>query len=258
MSLSQLRPVRAFAVALALVASAFLGGCFDLEAEFRFNPDATGDTVVRMGFDKEMEDVFALVRTVAKYSTSPAVAALSSGVCSPAALAKAPAEIKQRVHLRKYMDGKRLVCESAVHVPVIDPSGPKPDSLGIFSMVQTAPRRWHLALDFDRVPDLTPFMMMALMQKLQDNPAYNGQIRGDEMMEIVAAAKKADIAFMTMAMRGRQVQLTVKAPRIVSSVGATSADATSVVFRMGYDELTRLLLDKDARHGKRYEVEVEY
>lgn len=258
MSLSQLRPVRALAVTLALVASAFLGGCFDLEAEFRFNPDATGDTTLRIGFDKEMEDVFALARTVAKFSDQPAVAVLSSGVCSSAALAKAPAEVKRRVHVRKYMEGQRLICETAVHVPVIDSSGPNPDSLGIFSMVQTAPRRWHLSLDFDRVPDLTPFMMMGLMQQLQKHPEYGEQVRGAEMMEIVAAAKRANIALMTMAMRGRQIQLTVKAPRIVSSVGATSADAGSVVFRIGYAELARLLLDEDARRGKRYEVEVEY
>jgi hypothetical protein len=249
------RPLGLVAVAVATLA---LGGCYDIEGELRFNADASGDAKLRIGLDRETDDVLAFVQTLARYSDDPKAAALSTGVCSQALLVKAPLDVKRNVRIQRYSEDERLFCEAAIRLPQIDPKVTNPDGYGVFSFTRSGPRRWQIELDFNRMPDLTPFMMMGMMAQLQKNPQFGDRIRGAEMIEIIEAAKKAYVAVTAIAMRGRHVQFTVRAPKIVSSVGAISDDGRAAVFRFSYADLARMMVDPSARAGKRYAVEVEY
>jgi hypothetical protein len=235
-----------------------LAGCFDIEAEVQFNPNETGDMKVRLGFDREMGDVLDFVQTLAKFSDNPAAAVFSSGVCSQAALVQAPAEVQRHARVRQYMVGNQLYCEASVHLPQIEVQMPNPDGYGMFSFERTGPRRWRIALDLERLPDLTPFMMMGMMATLESDPRFGARIRGAEAMEIVAGAKKANVALMAMLMRGRHIKYTIRAPRIVSSIGAFERGDQAVVFRFKFDELMEMVMDETARQGKVYAVEVAY
>lgn len=252
------RPMRVAALSLVLASGAMLAGCFDIEAEMTFNPNESGDVKVRLGFDKEMGHVLDFLQTLAKYSDEPGFAVLSTGVCSQAALVKAPPDVRRHTRIRRYAVDSQLYCEVAVHVPKIDPKQPNPDGYGIFSFERTGPNRFRITLNLERIPDLTPFMMMGMMAQLQKNPQFGSRIRGAEMMEILEAAKKANVALTAMAMRGRHIQFTVRAPRIVSSSGAYEEDERSVTFRFRFAELTAMGMHTEARQGKVYAVEVAY
>jgi len=253
-----LSSVRLVSLAAVLAATLALGGCYDIESEVRFNPNASGDAKVRIGFDSEANELFALIRTLAQFSDDPKAAVLSAGVCSQALLIKAPPDVKRHTRIQQYSEDDRLYCKVAMHLPQLDPKLPNPDGYGILTFTRSGPRRWQIELDLDRMPDLTPFLMLAMMSELRKNPSFGDRIRGAEMNEIIAAAKKAYIALTAIAMRGRHVQLTIRAPKIVSSVGAVSDDGRAAVFRFSYTEIAKMMVDPTARAGKRYAVEVEY
>lgn len=224
----------------------------------RFNPDSTGDAKVRLGLDKEMDDLFAFLKTLARFSDDPRAAALSEGVCSQALLAKAPSDVRHQIRVQKYSENERLFCEVVVRLPQLDPTTANPDGYGMLTFSRSGPRRWRVELDLDRMPDLTPFMMLGLMAQLQKDPGLAAGLGGPQMEEILASAKKAYVALAAIGMRGRHVQLTIRAPKIVSSVGAVSDDGRAAVFRFSYTELAKMMVDATARAGKRYAVEVEY
>lgn len=249
------RPLGLVVVAIFTLA---LGGCYDIEGELSFNPDASGEAKLRIGLDQETDDVLAFVQMLARYSNDPKAAALSTGVCSQALLVKAPPDVRRHMRIERYSEDDRLFCEAAMRLPQIDPKVANPDGYGVFTFSRAGARRWRMELDFERLPDLTPFMMMGMMAQLQKNPKFGDRIRGAEMVEIIEAAKKAYVAVAAITMRGRHVQFTVRAPKIVSSSGAVSDDGRAAVFRFSYADLARMMVDPAARAGKRYAVEIEY
>src|SRR5262245_9920213 len=90
-----------------------LSGCFDVEHRLTFQPNGTADIAVTISFDKEMQDIAALLEAYTKFSAE--ADKFRQGLC-PAVqkFAEDNPAPNVKVQAEQFRAGERLVCRFTV------------------------------------------------------------------------------------------------------------------------------------------------
>jgi hypothetical protein len=246
------------AIACFLAITAILGGCMDLENTLRLESGAVTVTS-RMVFDKEMEDVFAYIEYVAGISKNPDAAIVSSGLCASLGVAGASAPEGTTITSRQYKEQDRLVCEVRVRTRNLPEELQNLGGLDFFTITENPQlRQKTLVIDFEKLPDLSPFLMAGMVEQIKKNAEFSETVSNKDMVELMGRTKTALIAIATMGARGRYVEFAVTGARIIETDGKISDDGRSARLRMTYAELVEMLLNPSARRGKKFFVTVAF
>jgi hypothetical protein len=250
--------LRKIAIVCLLPITVILTGCMDMENALRFE---SGSVVLtsRFVFDKEMEDVFGYLEYVARLSKNPEAAVLTTGVCASLGVAGASAPEGTTITSRQYKEGDHLVCELRVRAKELSGEAQNIAGLDFFTITDNAKlRQKQLNIDFEKLPDISPFLMAGLTEQAKQNPDFAGSLSNRDMVELLERTKRAMIAATVMAARGRYVDFSVSGARIVETDGKIAGDGRSAKLRMTYAELAEILLNPEARHNKRFFAVVAY
>lgn len=235
-----------------------LAGCLDVEQDIAFQGDGTATITARVAFDREAEEVYAAVEAAARLSGDPTLAAAASGgFCSPGMTQALPGGVPATLEVAKRIEGTRVICEVRKSGVQLTPEMVDPLGLGVVTYARRGPRQLDVALDLEKLPDLTPFLMTYLLDELQKRPEVRNATRAG-VYDLTEKIKRAATAMTAMAMRDRYVQLTVSAPRIVASTGVSARDAHSARLRLTFAELVDLMTRPEARRGRRFAVTAEH
>lgn len=159
-------------------------------------------------------------------------------------------------HGCQFVDGDRFVCDLCFRVPNIDPKVANPDGLDIFTFRAAGPRQWEITLDLDKMPDLSVPMMLGLVEMVNKQTVGSTPLTAPDLVALTEKMKRAALAVTRLGVRNHYIDFRVVAPRVVSSQGAYTSDATSARFRLSFVELMDMLLRPAARSGRRFQVVV--
>lgn len=245
-------------VVLVLLGAMPLAGCYDIEGELRVNADSSGNVILRVAFEREMEHIFAAMEAMAKHSPDANAALFSTGICNGANAAGAQLPPEAQFVARQFVEGDRFVCDFRLRLPTIDPKVANPDGLDIFTFRAAGPRQWDITLDFEKMPDLSVPMMLGLMEMVNKQTGGSTPLSAPDLIALAEKMKRGSLALTRLGMRNHYIDLRIVAPRVLSSQGAYMADATSARFRLSFVEFVDMLLRPEARSGRRFHVVVAY
>jgi hypothetical protein len=255
---STLQFARHACAAAALIAVTLLGGCLDVENAIKFESNGGVQLTSRMAFDKEMDDVLAYVEYIARLSKNPEAATVSTGLCSAVSVAGAQAPPDIQLTSRQFVEQNRLVCEIRVRAKELSNEAQNLGGLDFFTIEDNASARQKtLRIDFEKLPDLSPFLMVGVMEQFKKSPDLAQNLSNREAFELLERTKKAFKAMTAMTLRNRYVELTVNG-RILETDGQFSPDGKSAKLRLTYEELVDILLTPEARKGRKFSVVVAY
>jgi hypothetical protein len=240
------------------VAAVLLAGCYDLDIKIEVDAQGQAKGGVTLGFDPEMQDVFKVIEYFAKNDTDEKARLIDAGLCNAFRPDNPHLPMPLQFTSRQYAaDGKffcALESTQTVKVAEINPMM----TLGVLNVDSAKPRELALNFNLERLPDLTPFLGIGIMSELQKRQTA-GQLKpGADPDEAVRVLTRAMIASNAIAMRGRKVRLAVTGQRVVATNGIRSADGRTATFEFSADEFARMILDKDARAGKKYSLTLAY
>ena len=191
----------------------------------------------RMMFDKEMEDVFAYIEYIAGISKNPDAAIVSTGLCASLGVAGASAPEGTTITSRQYKEQDRLVCEVRVRTRNLPEELQNLGGLDFFTITENPQlRQKTLVIDFEKLPDLSPFLMAGMVEQMKKNAEFSETVSNKDMVELMGRTKTALIAIATMGVRGRYVEFAVTGARIIETDGKISDDGRSARLRMTYGE----------------------
>jgi hypothetical protein len=246
------------AVLAAAFTAVLLAGCYDTDMTIQVDAQGQATASLKLGFDKEMEDVFKAVQLFGKMDTNENGRLIENGLCNALSSDNPALPMPKQLASRQYAANNRFYCEffspQKFKITDIDPIM----SLGAMQIDAAKSRELTININLDRLPDLTPLLGIGVMSELERRQAA-GQLRpGVDPDELTRTMIKAMIAFNAISMRGRKVRMAVTAPRIVSTTGVKSADGKTASFEWTAEEFGKLWLDKDARAGKKYSLTLAY
>jgi hypothetical protein len=235
-----------------------LGGCFDIGQRLTFQPDGTANIAVVLSFDKEVEDIAALLEAYTKFSTE--ADKFQQGVCAAAqkfAEANPPPNKNITLKSEQSSSGDRFICLFTVNLAKaseLEHTDP------IFQIKQVGERRFRISVDLANIPDFSKDAQSELLAALRDKlPADKFvQLPDAELAGMWGKHVAAAVALTRIFLRDHSAEFTVAAPRIVETNGTVAPDGASVSLKLSFVELVKLALDREARGGKIYYVVVEY
>jgi hypothetical protein len=122
-----------------------------------------------------------------------------------------------------------------------------------FKMRSEGQGRYRVALDLAGMPDPEDMLRIAIVSMIMNPKGRRPedplpQMPSPEALaDIVQKYKVAAVSSARMLGRERTISLVVTAPRIVEANGEIALDRRSVRFRYTWEELTKLLLEPEAR-----------
>lgn len=160
---------------------------------------------------------------------------------------------------RQFKDNDRVVCEVKLRMREVPPEFRNVGGRDVFTIEDNGvARQKTVRLDFDKLPDPSPDIMQQAIEQLRKAPDFSHDIPNGDVLTLVEKTKKAIIAATTMTLRNRYIDLSVAGGRIVDTDGLISADGRSARLRMTYAELVAVILDAQARKGRKFFVTVAY
>ena len=238
---------------VVIAASLGLAACYDIEAKLAFSPDATANVDAGLRFDADMSEVFGFVEALAQLK--PEGALVKDGLCNAIGILGAASPV-QGVELtgKQWKAGDRFHCQASGKVGDLKLIETNPEVSQFFEIKPLGGKRYRVSLNLGNIPDLSNFMMDAMVKDLT-----GGQRPSEQNLQgLYKKYVSASLALTRITMRDRYVDLSISAPRIIESNGQVAADGKSVRFRYTSEEMTLLMLDVNARKGKNLYAVVEY
>lgn len=248
------RLMAAGAVAVGLTA------CLDGETSLIVDPDGKVRIDYVMSFDKDAEDVFALLKALG--DVAPEAAMLKLGACPAASMLPAlvPEFKGYKITGSEHKTANSYVCKIGFEVgPVADFKAliSKIDQWGMYDVREVGPRRYMVALDYSKMPEMSEMMKEAIRKQQQAAPMAD-QPNPKVMEKITERSIKAGVALVRLMAKDRKSDMVIASGEIIESNGQIAPDKKSVRFSMTTEEAIALMFNSEARKDKRFYAVVQY
>src|SRR5262249_23234363 len=203
------------------------------EHRLTFQPNGTADIAVTISFDKEMQDIAALLEAYTKFSAE--ADKFRQGLC-PAVqkFAEDNPAPNVKVQAEQFRAGERLVCRFTVSLAnVADLEHTDP----VLQIKKVADRRYRISIDLTNLPAVSQEAQTELLEALRDQlpPGMLQSVPAAELADLWTKHVAAAVAVTRIFMRDHSAEFTVAAPRIVESNGVTLApDGSAASVKLSY------------------------
>jgi hypothetical protein len=249
---------------LTAVATVAIGltACLDGETTLVVDPDGKARMEYVMSFDKEAEDAFAFFKALG--DVAPEAAPLKLGLCPAASMLSAmvPEFRDYKITGSEERTDTAYVCKIAFDIgPVAQFQTliAKLDPWGMYEVKEVGPRRYSLAIDYSKMPDLSEIVKEVVKKQQEAAPSHEHQPNPQTMEKIAERSIKAGVALVRLMAKDRKSNLVIASSgQIVESNGTISPDKKLVRFTMTTEEAIGLMLKSESRKDKRFYAVIEY